>query len=345
MQVYNSTFRTSHSATAEWQEFNFVAEEVDGAVVSGNTFVNTDSTTSFGASQNLVVERNETYSAEGPGPSGGFGFALGRPFAVYYPRSQTARNLYLGYNYFHDIGWLDQGVIQTDGGASAYFGGIDSSSANSITLAHDPSWVATSDNPQSLALEIVSGKGAGQFSMLEGIDGRTVGLITPLKVIPDNSSLIQITDPKINQIYSHNVIKDAAGIQIQIFGAAVDSVIEDNDIEDGGRGMQIWGFGPYGGYLSDFNVDILRNHFTIGNGHWIVDSGFSYQTGLSIGDSDGCFIFGLSIRDNQIPSDQTIQPTNGGNGIAEIMIEQNDANVEYTWLYPGYIVQDNLTPQ
>lgn len=345
LQVYDSTFSTSHSdTTGEWQSVTLDAQYADGAVIAGNTFVNTNGGMGFGNSQNLIVERNEAYSAEGPGPSGGMAFSLGRTFGAFYSRARPARNLYLGYNYFHDIGYPDQAVIQTDGGGSAYFGGIEESSVTSLTLANDPSWITTSANPQGLAAEIVSGKGAGQYSMLKSIDGRSIGLRTPWTVIPDESSLIQITDPKINQIYSHNRITDTAGVGIIIFGAAVDAVIDDNDFEDNGRGMLIWGITPYGGYLSDFNLDILRNSLTMGTGRWIVDSTNNNKTGIGIGDDDGCFVFGLLMRDNQVPYNQVIFPTNGVNGIAENMIEQNDANVIGMQNMPGYILQDNSPP-
>ena len=108
--------------------------------------------------------------------------------------------------------------------------------------------------------------------------------------------------------------------------------------------MLIWGITPYGGYLSDFNLDILRNSLTMGTGRWIEDSTNNNKTGIGIGDDDGCFVFGLLMRDNQVPYNQTIFPTNGVNGIAENMIEQNDANVIGMQNMPGYILQDNSPP-
>jgi hypothetical protein len=341
LQIYDSTFRTSHSGTAEWQASTFDSWYVDGAVISGSTFVDTDAYFGFASSQNIIVERNEAYSAEGTGPAGGMAFSISRPFGAFSPRAHPARNVYLGYNYFHDIGWPDQNVIQTDGGASAYFGSIEQSSAAAITLAQDPSWIWTSSNPLGLSVEIVSGKGAGQFSMVKSIDGRMIELITPLAVIPDESSLVQITDPKINLIFSHNRIADAAPVGILIYGGVVDSVIEDNDFEDNGRGLQFWAFGPYGGYLSDFNNDILRNNLTAGTGRWIKNSTSVNPEGLGIGDMPGCFVSGLLMRENRVPFNQTIYATQYSNGIVENMIEQNHANVLHMIETPGFIVQDN----
>jgi len=344
LQIYNSTFSTSHSATAEWQETNFSADDVDGAVIAGNTFVDTDSVFSIGNSQNIIVERNESYSAEGPGPSGGMGFSIARQFSAWYPRAQPMRNSYLGYNYFHDMGWPDQSVTQVDGAASGYFGGIEESDATSITLADDPTWIWTTDNPLGLAVEIVSGKGAGQYSMVKSINGRSIGLMTPLSVIPDWSSIVEITDPKINLIYSHNKFVDTANDSLDT-GPAVDVVIEDNEFEDSGRGIMLSAFGPYGGYPSDFGIDILRNNLKRGSGRWFRDSSPNNLAGIGIRDMPGCFLFGILIRDNRVPDQQYIFPTNGGNGDVEIMIEQNDANVIYTWYYPGFIVQNNRTSQ
>jgi hypothetical protein len=350
VQIYNSTFHTSPSASTLTAAVNFGADLGDGAIISGNTFIDSNSFSQVRNGQNVIAESNTSYSEDGPGVNGGMGFDIGRAFTVYSP-SDVTRNIYLGYNSFHDIGWPNQQAVTTDGGAGGYFGYVAASTLNTVTLADDPSWVWTGTSyPQATAIEIVAGTGVGQYSLISSINGRTIGIETPWTVPPDASSIVQISDPKINLTISHNTFTDTMGVAFDLFGTGIDSVIEDNVLTDAGQGIQVWGFGPYGGYqnyFSTFNTEVYRNIFSVGSGEWIMQKTTNSGAGLGIGDQPGCVVSGLLFRKNVIPSDQAIYVTNGVNGISANLVEDNQAVIFNLsqYLDYGFLVQGNVPPQ
>jgi hypothetical protein len=50
------------------------------------------------------------------------------------------------------------------------------------------------------------------------------------------------------------------------------------------------------------------------------------------------------VRDNIVPSMNTIFSTNGVNGISGVLVEHNQANMNFMFTVPGFVVQDNLPP-
>jgi hypothetical protein len=346
VQVYDSVFHANPSAPPVSPEYNFSQNFGDGSIISGNTFIDTNSASAIENSQNVIVENNSAYSEDGPGDNGGMAFTIARSFQYAGP-SLVSRDVYVGYNKFHDMGWPGQQVIQTDGGGGAYYGYVSDSTPDTVTLADDPTWFWTgTSNLSATSISIISGTGIGQTSLMASIDGRTLGVVTPWAVPPDSSSIVEIGEPLLNLTISHNTFADSAGGAINMFGGGLGLDIEDNFITDTGDGILILAYGPYGGpaaYNSTFDTDVLRNTITKGSGDWITESTNNNIAGIGIADMPGCDMSGLLIRDNVIPDDQTIYETNGVNGISANLIEQNTANLIYL-SYPGFLVQDNQSP-
>jgi hypothetical protein len=45
-------------------------------------------------------------------------------------------------------------------------------------------------NPRAAVMAIASGTGAGQYSFLQSYNGRSINLLSPLKVLPDETSVL-----------------------------------------------------------------------------------------------------------------------------------------------------------
>jgi hypothetical protein len=345
IQVYNSYFLSNSNEV-------FYILFGDGGIVSGNHMVlNNWTGLAIGDSQNMIFETNLIDSQNQPGQgngnhSGGSGLSIGRSNNIY-GQSRLSRNIYAGYNKFQNMGSGDQQAITNDGDGGAYLGPVAQSTTDTITLANDPNWnwMGTT-NPQASVMAIVFGTGVGQYSFLKSYSGRTINLSTPLKVLPDATSVIVISQYELNMTIAHNAFTNTLGDTI-VLGDALEGVIEDNTLTNAGGGILISAFGPYGGpaaYGPVMNTDVLRNTITPGDGNFIFRDATPYLWGIGIQDFPGCSVSGLMIRNNTVTPINTIYSTDGVNGISAVVVEQNQALWAPSFSTPGFLIQDNSPP-
>jgi hypothetical protein len=245
------------------------------------------------------------------------------------------------------MGSNGQQVITNDGDGGSYIGPVASSTAGTVTLAADPAWnwMGTT-NPQAAVMAIAFGTGVGQYSFLQSYNGRSINLLSPLKVLPDETSVVVITQYELNMTIAHNTITNTLGASI-VLGDALEGVIEDNVMTNSGGGILISAFGSYGGpagYGPVMNTDVLRNTIAVGAANLIYQDVYPSFVGIGMQDMPGCLLSGLMIRDNVVPSVNVIYSTDGVNGISANVIEQNQANWEPAFPTPGFLVQDNSPP-
>jgi hypothetical protein len=201
-------------------------------------------------------------------------------------------------------------------------------------------------NPQAAVMAIAFGTGVGQYSFLQSYNGRSINLLSPLKVLPDETSVVVITQYELNMTIAHNTITNTLGASI-VLGDALEGVIEDNVMTNSGGGILISAFGSYGGpagYGPVMNTDVLRNTIAVGAANLIYQDVYPSFVGIGMQDMPGCLLSGLMIRDNVVPSVNVIYSTDGVNGISANVIEQNQANWEPAFPTPGFLVQDNSPP-
>jgi hypothetical protein len=345
IQVYNSYFLSNSN-----QAFDILFG--DGGIVSGNHMV-LNNWTGIGISdtQNVIFEGNLTDSQNPPGQgngghSAGSGLSISRGNSLY-GQSALSRDIYVGYNTFQNMGSNDQQVITNDGDGGSYLGPIASSTASTVTLADDPNWnwMGTT-NPQASVMAIAFGTGVGQYSFLKSYSGRTINLLSPWKVLPDETSVVGIFQYELNMTIAHNTLTNTLGGSI-VLGDALEGVIADNVLTNSGGGILISAFGPYGGpaaFGPVINTDVLRNKLAVGDGNFIFRDVNLYIWGIGIQDFPGCLVSGLMVRDNTVPPINVIYNTDGVNGISANVIEQNQAYWEPTFSTPGFLVQDNSPP-
>jgi hypothetical protein len=245
------------------------------------------------------------------------------------------------------MGSKDQQIITNDGDGGSYIGPIASSTPDTVVLADDPAWnwMGTT-NPQASSMAIISGTGAGQYSFIKNYSGRTINLMTLWKVIPDETSLVVISQYELYMTFAHNTITNTLGASI-VLADALEGAIEDNVLTNSGQGILIAAFGPYGGpaaYGPVMNTDVLRNTIAVGAGDLIFPDANPYLAGIGISDFPGCLLSGLMIRDNVVAAVNSIFSTDGLNGISANVIEQNQANWVPTFAIPGFLIQDNSPP-
>jgi hypothetical protein len=245
------------------------------------------------------------------------------------------------------MGSNGQQVITNDGDGGSYYGPVASSTASTVTLAADPewSWMGTT-NPQAAVMAIISGTGVGQYSFVKTYSGRTINLLTPLKVLPDGTSVVVISQYELNMTIAHNTITNTLGASI-VLGDSLEGVVEDNPMTNSGGGILISAYGPYGGpaaYGPVMNTDVLRNTIAVGAGNLFYRDVYPSFLGIGMQDMPGCLLSGLMVRDNLVPSVNVIYSTDGVGGISANVIEHNQANWEHSFPTPGFLVQDNTPP-
>lgn len=342
IQIYNSTFL---SGSTQVLDVNFG----DGGIVSGNhVILNNWTGLGISDSQNVIFEKNIVYSQKvpGQGPDGksaGSGLSISRGNSRF-GASALSQNIYVGYNTFQNMGSKGQQIITNDGDGGSYIGPIAGSTAETVTLAHDPAWdwMGTT-NPQASSIAIISGTGVGQYSFVKSYSGRTINLTKPWLVLPDKTSIVVISQYELHMTTAHNTISNTLGVSI-VLGDSLESVIEDNVLTNSGDGIMISAYGPYGGpasYGPVINTDVLRNSMSEGAGNLLTPSVNTNVAGIVIQDMPGCLVSGLLIRDNVVPPKQTISSVDGLNGISAVLIEQNRGNWLPTFPIPGFLIQSN----
>ncbi len=346
VQVYDSSFLSNSN-----QDFDL--NFGDGAIVSGNKFI-LNNWTGLGIedSQNVIFEKNTTTSQnplnQGQGGlSAGSGLSISRGNSQFGP-SALSQDIYVGYNTFENMGSGSQQVITNDGDGGSYFGQVATSSSSTVTLAADPAWNWVGNtNPQAAVMSIIAGRGVGQYSFLKSFSGRTIDLIAPWKVTPDETSVVAITQYELHMTFANNTITNTLGASI-VLADSLEGVIEDNSLANSGGGILISGFGPYGGpaaYGPVINTDVLRNTLSVGDGNYIfpdVEPNFIF--GIGIQDFPGILMSGVLVRDNVVPSINRIYNTDGLNGVSANLIEQNQADWQPTFPTVGFLIQDNSPP-
>jgi hypothetical protein len=302
-------------------------------------------------SQNVIVTRNVLGAPEGLNE--GVVIGAGRPM-ISGTTANATRNLYVGYNLFRNMTYAPTNqFFTTDGGGGAYMGPVASGTGNLVVLAHDPNWdmVGTS-NPENVAISIIAGTGVGQYRFLKSIRGRALELAKPWDVVPDSSSVINLTTAYTNITVGNNEFRNMHGHALNsvlFFGGVFDSVIHNNYNMNAGNGIAIAAYGPYGKntYLPTFNIDCLDNTvMEDGNPTFLASTALeNVQRGIAVQGMPGAALSGILVRGNRVGGPGRIFFPNSFKDNYSVLVEQNQASVE-GWFGgssgpPGALLQAN----
>jgi hypothetical protein len=105
------------------------------------------------------------------------------------------------------MGSGDQQVITNDGDRGSYFGPIAFEHSKHVDSRGRPRVeLDGTTNPQAAVIAIVFGEGVGQYSFLQSYSDRTINLLTPWKVLPNETSVVVIAEYQLNMSIAHNTI-------------------------------------------------------------------------------------------------------------------------------------------
>lgn len=205
--------------------------------------------------------------------------ALGNDITTFY--SSSCRHIYYARNHVHSIYGSDREIMTLDACGGAYLGTLAAVDGVKLTLATDPVFKGYAANtprgrlPTSwvgAAVQVLDGKGAGQYRLVTAHDGREWQVDRPWTVAPDSSSLISITPFRGRNLFVENVFED--GGAVQLYGVAHDSIVARNRAARM-DGFLLWGLnGRDWGYQPSWGCQFLDNEVLEGNGYGERSSGF-----------------------------------------------------------------------
>jgi len=113
--------------------------------------------------------------------------AIGNDITTFW--SNFCRHIYYARNHVQQMFGADREMMTLDAGGGAYFGAIATASGNQLTLAADPVFHDYAPKPHTdwtgAAVQILDGKGAGQYRFVTANKGREWQVDRPWTVVPD----------------------------------------------------------------------------------------------------------------------------------------------------------------
>ena len=186
------------------------------------------------------------------------------------------RHIYYARNHVQQMYGADREMMTLDAGGGAYFGKLAAVSGTNLTLAADPVFHDYAPKPHTdwtgAAVQIIEGKGAGQYRLVTANNGRDWQVDRPWLVVPDQTSTISIAPFRGRNLFIDNQFED--GGAFQLYGAGHDTIVAGNK---GARmdGFMVWGLNPHGwGYQPSWCCQFLDNEILEGNGYGHRSAGF-----------------------------------------------------------------------
>lgn len=230
--------------------------------------------------------------------SGAHLLAIGNDITTFW--SNYCRHIYYARNRVQQMFGADREMMTLDAGGGAYFGKIAATDGVKLTLAADPVFHDYAPRPHTnwagAAVQILDGRGAGQYRFVTTHSGRQWQIDRPWAVPPDASSRIAIAPFRGRNLFIGNTFED--GGAFQLYGAAHDSIVAGNR---GARmdGFLVWGLNPHGwGQQPSWGCQFLDNEILEGNGYGPRSASFGTIAGDDPKVYDGPVVRGAIFRRN-----------------------------------------------
>ncbi|MDD2600918.1 MAG: glycosyl hydrolase family 28-related protein [Kiritimatiellae bacterium] len=221
--------------------------------------------------------------------------AIGNDITTFW--SNSCKHIYFAHNHLQLMFGADREMMTLDAGAGAYFGKVASANGVQLKLAEDPTFKDAAPiartNWVGSVVQIVAGRGCGQYRFVTGHTGRHWQVDQHWTVLPDTTSLITIAAFRGRNLFVGNTCED--GGPFQLFGAAHDTIIAENK---GARmdGFIVWA--TSGAYHPSWFCQLFDNEILEGNGYGNRKSGFG--TVSRAGTNYGPMVRGTIFRRNVI---------------------------------------------
>ena len=224
--------------------------------------------------------------------------AIGNDLTTFW--NNYCRHIYYARNRVQQMFGADREMMTLDAGGGAYFGKLAAVEGTQLTLAADPVFRDYAPKPHTnwtgAVVQILDGKGAGQYRFVTANNGRAWQVDRPWTVAPDASSRISIAPFRGQNLFIGNTFED--GGPFQLYGAAHDSIVAGNK---GARmdGFLVWGLNPHGwGQQPSWFCQFLDNEIVEGNGYGHRSASFGTTGGDDPQVYDGPLVRGTIFRRN-----------------------------------------------
>ncbi|MDO4574126.1 MAG: hypothetical protein Q4D98_02810 [Planctomycetia bacterium] len=245
----------------------------------------------------------------------------------FYGRPDGSENIYWRNNtHENTFDGNNRETITGDGRVHAYKGLIENITPRSFTLITDGKPMVWPRFPvevwQRGAVQIVGGKGVGQFRRIQKIDGNQIVLERPWDILPDANSVINIGSFRRHFVYTENLSYDST-VSLQFYGSMLESLFfENHACRTGG-----WNADAMTGETGWFN-QFFNNTHTCGNSYRGPRNEVpptDAQLGLlAYGDGNGKqkypLIRGCVVRNNELLSNAKIHLMGG---VEDCVLEGN----------------------
>ena len=222
--------------------------------------------------------------------------------------SNTCRHIYFASNRVRQMYGADREMMTLDAAGGAYFGTVAAVDGTKLTLSADPVFRDYAPKPHTdwigAAVQILDGKGAGQYRFVTANSGREWQVDRPWIVPPDDASRISIAPFRGQSLFIGNTFED--GGAFQLYAAAHDSIVAGNK---GSRmdGFLVWGLNPHGwGYQPSWYCQFFDNEILEGNGYGHRSASFGTVSSDETKAYDGALVRGAIFRRNVLHNNASL---------------------------------------
>jgi hypothetical protein len=270
--------------------------------------------------------------------------AIGNDIATFW--TNYCRHIYFAHNKLRQMFGADREMMTGDAAGGAYFGTLVAVSGTNLTLAGDPEFRDYAPKPHTdwsgAAVQILEGKGAGQYRFVTANNGREWQVDRPWIVVPDAQSKISIAPFRGRCLFIGNDCED--GGPFQLYAAAHETIVAENK---GSRmdGFLVWGLNPHSwGYQPSWYCQFLDNEILVGNGYGGRGAGLGTVAGDEAKAFSGPLVYGTVFRRNKLHNNAGISL---GGTTSETIVEHNEireteVGIRVRDTVKGTLLRDNV---
>ena len=232
--------------------------------------------------------------------------AIGNDLTTFW--SNTCRHIYFAGNRVRQMYGADREMMTLDAAGGAYFGTVAAVDGTKLTLSAEPVFRDYAAKPHTnwigAAVQILDGKGAGQYRFVTANSGREWQVDRPWIVPPDAASRISVAPFRGQSLFIGNTFED--GGAFQLYAAAHDSIVAGNK---GSRmdGFFVWGLNPHGwGYQPSWYCQFFDNEILEGNGYGHRSASFGTVSSDETKAYDGALVRGAIFRRNVLHNNSSV---------------------------------------
>jgi len=147
----------------------------------------------------------------------------------FYGLPEGSENIYWGNNYHeNNFDGNNRETITGDGRVHAYMDKVENITPTSFTLKGKPEWKYGIDAWKNCAVQIAGGRGVGQIRRVNSISDTKIELESPWSIVPDETSVINISSFRRRFIYTENKAYDST-IALQLYGSMIEGILANNE--------------------------------------------------------------------------------------------------------------------